>query len=72
MRGALIVFEGLDRCGKTTQARMLAEAVAAKQGRFPARDTPVGAIISEYLSSRRHLDDRAVHLLFAANRWELA
>jgi dTMP kinase len=26
-RGALILFEGVDRCGKTTQAKKLAEAL---------------------------------------------
>ena len=30
-RGALILFEGVDRCGKTTQARKLAEALNASE-----------------------------------------
>jgi dTMP kinase len=29
-------------------------------------------MINEYLQSQSDLDDRAIHLLFSANRWELA
>jgi dTMP kinase len=29
-RGALILFEGVDRCGKTTQAKMLVDALVAE------------------------------------------
>ncbi|KAI9227591.1 MAG: deoxythymidylate kinase-like protein [Piptocephalis tieghemiana] len=34
------------------------------------RSTTVGKAIDEYLSSALTLDDRAIHLLFSANRWE--
>ena len=30
----------------------------------------VGDLINQYLQSKSELDDRAVHLLFSANRWE--
>jgi dTMP kinase len=36
------------------------------------RSTPIGKMINEYLQSQSDLDDRAIHLLFSANRWELA
>ena len=36
------------------------------------RTTPIGSIINSYLKSSQNLSDQAIHLLFAANRWELA
>jgi len=75
-RGALIVLEGCDRTGKTTQAQMLIETLK-KQGksaefmRFPDRSTNIGGIINSYLSCSSELEDHSIHLLFSANRWEL-
>eukprot|EP00751_Fragilariopsis_kerguelensis_P006292 CAMPEP_0170785304 /NCGR_PEP_ID=MMETSP0733-20121128/16817_1 /TAXON_ID=186038 /ORGANISM="Fragilariopsis kerguelensis, Strain L26-C5" /LENGTH=239 /DNA_ID=CAMNT_0011130713 /DNA_START=136 /DNA_END=855 /DNA_ORIENTATION=- len=76
-RGAFIVLEGVDRCGKTTQASLLIKhlvglGLAATAMRFPDRTTMVGDLINQYLQSKSELDDRAVHLLFSANRWEAA
>lgn len=77
-RGAFILLEGVDRCGKTTQSqrllnRLLAAGCAAVAMRFPDRTTATGTIINNYLqSSQLHLDDHAIHLLFSANRWEAA
>jgi len=76
-RGAFIVLEGVDRCGKTTQASLLIKhfvglGIAATAMRFPDRTTMVGDLINQYLQSKSELDDRAVHLLFSANRWEAA
>ena len=36
------------------------------------RTTPIGQMIDAYLRSTSELDDHAIHLLFSANRWELA
>ncbi|CAI9103006.1 OLC1v1001415C1 [Oldenlandia corymbosa var. corymbosa] len=74
-RGALIVLEGLDRCGKTSQcARLLTTlqglGYSVESWRFPDRTTGVGRMISSYLSTQSQLDDHAIHLLFSANRWE--
>ncbi|KAL6521810.1 dTMP kinase [Orobanche gracilis] len=74
-RGALIVLEGLDRCGKTSQCGRLHSYLeelghAVELWRFPDRNTGVGQMISSYLANRSNLDDRAIHLLFSANRWE--
>jgi dTMP kinase len=74
-RGALLLFEGVDRCGKTTQAQRLAADLAAEgvptaPMRFPDRTTAIGSKLHEYLTRAEEMDDRAVHLLFAANRWE--
>jgi len=76
MRGALIVLEGCDRSGKTTQCTKLVETlnnmkISAKKISFPDRSTPIGSIINDYLSRKIELPDRSVHLLFSANRWEL-
>jgi len=74
-RGALVVLEGCDRVGKTTQARLLVDSLnamgcPAKYMNFPDRSTPIGGIINGYLKQTQELDDRAIHLLFSANRWE--
>jgi dTMP kinase len=69
-RGAFIVLEGVDRCGKSTQAARLTEALGAEFMRFPDRTTAIGAMINSYLAQGLDIDDRAVHLLFSANRWE--
>ncbi|OQD71878.1 hypothetical protein PENPOL_c001G05451 [Penicillium polonicum] len=55
-RGALIVVEGLDRAGKSSQYRT----------------TPIGQLIDSYLRGTSHQDDHSIHLLFSANRWEIA
>ena len=81
-RGAFVLLEGVDRCGKTTQCRSLVErlisaGIAATLMRFPDRTTSTGMIINDYLtqsttSTSNALDDHAIHLLFSANRWESA
>lgn len=80
MRGLLIAVEGTDRAGKSTQCSLLcewlgeiADAPSPLLIKFPDRSTPIGQIINEYLgSSESALNDQAIHLLFSANRWELA
>nr|XP_026695821.1 thymidylate kinase-like [Ciona intestinalis] len=74
-RGALIVVEGLDRSGKTTQCQKLITALNEKNQKvkllkFPDRTTEIGKTINSYLVKKSNLDDRAIHLLFSANRWE--
>jgi len=76
-RGAFILFEGVDRCGKTTQANLLAEHLAGKDNdekaefiRFPDRTTPIGTMINSYLTNASDMEDHSIHLLFSANRWE--
>ncbi|KAJ1349182.1 hypothetical protein KIN20_004653 [Parelaphostrongylus tenuis] len=76
-RGALIVFEGVDRSGKTTQARRLHERIKSSGGKsvllsFPDRKEPFGQIIDRYLRKEIDLSERALHLAFSANRWEKA
>jgi dTMP kinase len=77
-RGALIVFEGADRSGKTTQTVKCVAALRAAgvpvacsaPWRFPDRTTAVGKMINAYLSNAAEMNDQALHLLFSANRWE--
>ncbi|KKZ68832.1 thymidylate kinase [[Emmonsia] crescens] len=78
-RGALIVVEGLDRAGKSTQCAILQKALQeegheVKYRRFPVvdRTTEIGKLINAYLAGTAHLDDHSIHLLFSANRWEAA
>lgn len=57
-RGILIVLEGLDGCGKTTQINLLQERLTKADGRntryisFPNYDSPSGEIIKAYLSGK--------------------
>jgi dTMP kinase len=74
-RGALVVLEGLDRSGKTSQSSSLLTYLeglghSTELWRFPDRNTNVGQMISSYLSNKSQLDDHTIHLLFSANRWE--
>lgn len=73
-RGKLILIEGLDRTGKTTQCKLLAQRLKpnAELLKFPDRTTQIGKMINEYLSkSDFKMPDHAAHLLFSANRWEV-
>jgi len=74
-RGALILFEGLDRSGKSTQANLLLNSlkdkgIAVQLIQFPDRKTEIGRLIDSYLKSKVDLSNEALHLLFSANRWE--
>ncbi|QLQ82656.1 hypothetical protein HG537_0H04190 [Torulaspora globosa] len=74
-RGKLVLFEGLDRTGKTTQSDILVERLQPDVTliKFPERSTEIGALIDRYLKDKTfELPDQAVHLLFSANRWEMA
>lgn len=74
-RGLLIVFEGLDRSGKSTQVKLLNDALNSLNSpsevwRYPKRTTSIGKLINSYLNKEIEMEDHAVHLLFSANRWE--
>lgn len=74
-RGLFIVFEGVDRCGKTTQTNLLTNYLnengqSAELIRYPDRTTTIGGICDQYLRQAKELNDQAIHLLFSANRWE--
>ncbi|KAG2204960.1 thymidylate kinase-like protein [Mucor mucedo] len=74
-RGLLIVVEGCDRSGKSTQCDILVNSLQQKGidtelVKFPDRTTQTGKMIDSYLQQKSELDDHAIHLLFSANRWE--
>ena len=74
-RGSLLVFEGGDGTGKTTWSRNLLSALQSRGHSveylsFPDRSSATGRLIDGYLKKDLQVDDRAIHLLFAANRWE--
>lgn len=74
-RGALVVLEGLDRTGKSTQARLLAHSLQSaghrvEQLRFPDRSTTVGKEINRILCGELSASAEHVHSLFSQNRWE--
>ncbi|KAL2040709.1 hypothetical protein N7G274_006688 [Stereocaulon virgatum] len=76
-RGALIVIEGLDRAGKSTQHARVCQNLRnqghrVKSMRFPDRTTPIGESIGAYLRGESQQEDHVIHLLFSANRWEAA
>lgn len=74
-RGAFIVFEGCDRCGKSTQSKLLVNYlekanIPVKHMVFPERLSEIGKVINDYLTNKQELSDETIHLLFTANRWE--
>ena len=74
-RGLMVVFEGLDRSGKSTQVGMLHQwfldsKVGAEKQSFPDRTTDIGGLINNFLLKKAKMPAESVHLLFSANRWE--
>ncbi len=67
--GRLIAFEGVDGCGKTTQARLLATALDALFT-FEPGDTPLGATLRRLIleGGEGHPAPRTEALLLAADR----
>ncbi|CAJ0963575.1 unnamed protein product, partial [Mesorhabditis belari] len=68
-RGALIIFEGLDRSGKSTQY-LRSKGRTVEFIPFPDRSTPIGKLIDMYLRREIDMSEEALHLLFCANRRE--
>ena len=73
-RGRFVVLEGIDGSGTTTQAARLAAWL--KQKDLPVEPTreptdgPVGSLIQRALKGEIELDEKALALLFAADRIE--
>jgi dTMP kinase len=73
VRGLFVTFEGIDRSGKTTQARLLCEALGADAlGVREPGGTPAGERVRDLLKDATvPLGSEAEALLFAAARAEL-
>lgn len=71
-KGKIIVFEGIDKAGKTTQAKLLEKKLGSKCVRidFPDYSTPVGKEIRQFLDGKRNYPDEVKMMLLSANRWE--
>jgi len=68
MKSRLIVLEGIDGAGTTTQARRLAGRISAHLTREPS-DGPVGRLLRECLAGKHApVDATTMALLFAADR----
>jgi dTMP kinase len=73
MRGLFVTFEGIDRCGKTTQAGLLVDALGEEAlGVREPGGTEAGEKVREILKDQSvSLSPEAEALLFAAARSEL-
>jgi len=71
----LIVIEGSDKAGKSTQAQMLSDKLK-KQGisvatmAFPDYSTKIGEEIRAFLHGQKDYPVEVRHMLLSANRWE--
>jgi len=74
-KGKIVVIEGMDKAGKTTQSRILVSALRNK-GKlcssldFPDYSTPIGREIKSFLDGKRDYPDETKLMLLSANRWE--
>lgn len=78
-RGLFVVFEGIDRCGKSTQSQLLYDSIqddgeVCSLSPFPNRFSLPGSMITSYLSADKKLYEplhtRSLQLIFAADRWQ--
>jgi len=71
-KGKIIVFEGIDKAGKTTQAKLLEKKLGSKCVRidFPDYSTTIGKEIRQFLDGKRNYPDEVKMMLLSANRWE--
>src|ERR1051325_7704562 len=74
--GQIIVLEGLDKSGKTTQTKMLFDYLENKNpGKvflisFPDYSPQIGKLVRDFLDGRANFSSETFHMLLAANRRE--
>lgn len=71
-KGNLIVFEGIDGSGKSTQIKLLADrlkehGILVETTAEPS-EGPIGVMIRQILTGERKMDNRVIAALFAADR----
>lgn len=69
----IIAIEGLDKSGKHTQSKMLAEYLESKgynvvQSEFHRYDTPTGELIMKWLRKEWDVDQATIELIMAADK----
>lgn len=69
----IIQIEGLDKSGKHTQSKMLADALAHRglrvvQSEFHRYDTPTGDLIAKWLRKEYDVDQATIELIMAADK----
>jgi dTMP kinase len=72
-KGKIIVIEGIDKAGKSTQANLLLKKLKTHKCMkfdFPDYSTPVGKEIKQFLDGNRMYPDEVKMILLSANRWE--
>ena len=75
-QGKIIVLEGLDKSGKTTQALLLRDYLNDKLGgqvellSFPDYSTKIGQEIRSFLDGKVGYNAETKHMLLSINRWE--
>lgn len=74
--GRIIVLEGLDKSGKTTQAQLLHDYLNDKHHgqaellSFPDYSTKIGQEIRSFLDGKGDYNAETKHMLLSSNRWE--
>jgi len=70
----LIVLEGLDGCGKTTQANLISKWLTEQGNQIlltaEPSDNRIGKFIREILAGTEKVDPKTLALLFTADRYE--
>jgi dTMP kinase len=74
-KGSLIVIEGIDKSGKTTQSKLLTKVLSTNgidcvRINFPDYSTPIGSEIKAFLNGKHNYPDEVKMMLLSANRWE--
>ena len=74
--GKIVIIEGMDKSGKTTQSKLLYnfynKIYSGQVGllNFPDYNTRIGKEIELFLKGNIYYSNEVKHILLSANRWE--